>query len=289
MKPKLVSSLAAGPAWIYEIKFDGYRAIAVKNGSKTQLFSRNENDLSAHYPELAQAVARLPCKQAVLDGEIVALDPQGRFSFQLLQQWLSPGNHRRPPVRYYFFDLLELEGRDLTGLPLTARKEILATLLAKVPEPLRFSASLEGDPDSLLAAVRQQGLEGIVAKLRESKYESGRRSGAWLKCKTDQSQEFVIGGYTQPRGTRKYFGALLIGYHEDGALRFASKVGTGFDTHLLRDLFAKFSKLRSSECPFVNLPEKDRGRWGQGLTKAEMSRCVWLKPELVAQVRFTEW
>jgi bifunctional non-homologous end joining protein LigD len=162
------------------------------------------------------------------------------------------------------------------------------TLLARAPDTVRFSASISADSDRVLAEMKARGLEGVIAKRKNSKYEIGRRSGTWVKFKWTTQQEFVIGGYSEPRGTRSHFGALVVGYYENKKLRFAAKVGTGFDQKLLKSLHKKFQKLIQRDCPFVNLPEKS-GRFGRGLTAAEMKRCTWLDPKLVCEIRFAEW
>jgi bifunctional non-homologous end joining protein LigD len=287
MKAKLASESPPGGDWIYELKFDGFRAIALKNGGEVELRSRSGKDLTQKFPEIARAVAGLPADDAVLDGEIVALDEKGRSSFQLLQAFEL--GEQRPPICFYVFDLLHLGRSDLRGESLAERKSQLQDLLRGVPDPIRFSATIDGDPNQLLAEVKARGLEGLIGKLRDSTYESGRRSGAWIKLKCVNEQEFVVGGYTPPQGTRKYFGAILVGYFEDGRLKFAGKVGTGFNTTLLRVLHGRFEKLRRAECPFANLPEKAGGRWTQNVTPAEMRRCTWLNPEIVCEVKFTEW
>jgi len=287
MKAKLASEPPPGGDWIYELKFDGFRAIAVKDGAAIKLLSRNAKDLRGKFPEVAEAVAELQPERAVFDGEIVALDEEGRSSFQLLQAFEL--GEERPPLCYYVFDLLHLDGRDLRSQSLVERKSQLESLLGGAPELIRFSASIDGDPRQLLAKVKARGLEGIIGKLRSSTYESGRRSGAWIKLKCVNEQEFVIAGYTPPQGTRKYFGALLVGYFEGDQLKFAGKVGTGFNATLLRVLHARFAKLRRPTCPFADLPEKRAGRSAQSVTPAEMRRCSWLEPEAVCEVKFTEW
>jgi bifunctional non-homologous end joining protein LigD len=287
MKAKLTSEPPPGGDWIYELKFDGFRAIAIKDGNRVELLSRNAKDLTHKFPEIAEAVAALALGRAVLDGEIVALDPEGRSSFQLLQAYEL--GEERPPICYYVFDLLHLEGRDLRNQSLVERKSQLESLLRGAPDSIRFSASIDGDPRQLLEKVKTRGLEGIIGKLRGSTYESGRRSGAWIKLKCVNEQEFVIGGFTPPQGARKYFGALLVGYFENEKLKFAGKVGTGFNTALLRVLHTRFQKLRRAKCPFADLPEKSGGRWAQSLTPAEMKRCSWVEPEIVCEVKFTEW
>ena len=287
MMAKLVEHPPPGPEWIYELKFDGFRALALKNGRSVELLSRNNKDLGRRFPEVAEAVGRLAAERAILDGEIVALDADGRSSFQLLQAFEM--GEERPPVCYYAFDLLLDEGNDLRDSPLAARKARLEELLQSASEPLRYSASIEGDPEKLLAQVKARGLEGIIGKQRNSGYESGRRSGAWIKLKCLNEQEFVIGGYTPPQGSRKHFGALLVGYFEGKTLKFAGKVGTGFSTTLLDTLHSQLQKLRRSVCPFADLPEKSGGRWTQNITPAEMRRCTWVEPDLVCEIKFTEW
>jgi bifunctional non-homologous end joining protein LigD len=286
MKAELVDSLPKGDQWLYELKFDGIRALALKRGKNVELISRNAKDLTEKFPEVAEAVRALPCKEAMLDGEIAALDEEGRSSFQLLQARELSGE--RPPIFYYVFDLLQLEGKDLTGLPLLKRKAMAQALLERAPDTIRFSASIAAQSERILAEMKSRGLEGVIAKQKDSKYEIGRRSGAWVKFKWTTQQEFVIGGYSEPRGTRSHFGALVVGYYENKKLKFAAKVGTGFDQKLLKSLHQKFQKLTRSDCPFVNLPEK-AGRFGRGLTAAEMKRCTWLDPKLVCEIRFAEW
>jgi bifunctional non-homologous end joining protein LigD len=286
MKALLTERLPKGEGWIYEIKFDGIRAVAVKRGNEVRLVSRTAKDFTAKYPELARALQNLPAREAVLDGEVVALDSEGRSSFQLLQSWQTAGA-QKPSLFYYVFDLLNADGKDFTGLPLLKRKAMAKQLVDGVAPAIRYSAAIKGDPDRLVREMKTRGLEGLVAKRAESKYQPGRRGGDWVKFKWTNEQEFVIGGYTEPRGTRPHFGAILVGYYEKKRLLFAGKVGTGFDQKSLQTLFRTFQKFRRPECPFANLPEK-RSRFG-GLTGAEMKRCKWLKPELVCQVRFAEW
>ncbi|HWD92381.1 MAG TPA: non-homologous end-joining DNA ligase [Verrucomicrobiae bacterium] len=286
MKAILVENLPRGEDWIYELKFDGVRSLGMKRGKETQLVSRNAKDFNAKFPEIAEALKKLPCKEAMLDGEIVALDEHGRPSFQLLQARELSGE--RPPIFYYVFDLIQLDGKDLTAVPLLKRKAMAKMLLAQMPDAVRFSASIDADSHRVLKEMQARGLEGVIAKRKDSKYEIGRRSGAWVKFKWTTQQEFVIGGYSEPRGTRSNFGALVVGYYEDKKLKFAAKVGTGFDQKLLKSLHQKFQKLIRRDCPFVNLPEK-AGRFGRGLTAAEMKRCTWLDPKLVCEIRFAEW
>jgi bifunctional non-homologous end joining protein LigD len=286
MKALLVEELPKGPDWIYELKFDGVRALAIKDNREVKLISRSGKNLGSKYDELLEPLKNLQSKQAVLDGEIVALDENGRSSFQLLQSFQMAGV-KKPPLFYYVFDLINLDGKDLTGVPLFQRKAMLETLVAKVSPAIRFSPSIKADSARLMREMKARGLEGLIGKRRDSKYEVGRRSGGWVKFKWTNEQEFVIGGYTQPKGTRTHFGALLIGYYEKNKLLFAAKVGTGFDQKLLESLYNKFKNLIRPDCPFANLPEKRPG--SSGLSAAEMRRCTWLEPKLVCQVRFAEW
>jgi bifunctional non-homologous end joining protein LigD len=288
MKALLVDELPKRPDWIYEIKFDGVRALAIKNHREVELISRSGKELGSKYDELLEPLRKLPVRQAVLDGEIVALDEQGRSSFQLLQSYQMAGV-KKPPLFYYVFDLINLDGKELTNVSLFQRKAMAESLLANNSSVIRFSHGIKADSTRLMREMKARGLEGLVAKRRDSKYEPGRRSGAWVKFKWTNEQEFVIGGYTEPKGTRTHFGALLVGYYEKNNLFFAAKVGTGFDQRLLVSLYNKFKKLVRADCPFANLPEKLTGRWGQGLSAAEMRRCTWLQPKLVCQVRFAEW
>lgn len=286
MKALGVTAVPAGPAqaWHCEIKFDGYRAIAVLNRGRVQLWSRTHKPL--HYPEVLPALEALDCRNAVLDGEIVALDAAGRSSFQALQ---GRARGQRPPLVFYLFDLLHLDGRSLLAEPIEARRAQLETLCAR-PEPfLQLSPVFDLAPATFLARAKKLGLEGAILKRKGSRYEAGRRSGAWLKVKNLNEQEFVIGGFTAPRNSRQYFGAILVGYHQAGQLLYAGKVGTGFDGRGLRALHAKFRPLATADCPFVNLPLGHRSRFGAGMTAAAMRTVTWLRPRLVAQIRFAEW
>jgi bifunctional non-homologous end joining protein LigD len=185
--------------------------------------------------------------------------------------------------------LLRLNGKDLHESPLKERKDKLGRLLKNPPGVIRLSSSLEGSATQLLDRVRDLGLEGLIGKRKESNYEFGRRSGAWVKLKVQREQEFVIGGFTPPGGTRKHFGALLVGVYQEKKLIFVGKVGTGFDTASLHSLHARFQKMLRDTCPFSNLPEKRGARYGQAITAAEMRRCRWVQPNIVCQVKFSEW
>ena len=287
MKPRLLEAPPAKGGWIYELKFDGFRVLAIKKGKKIQLISRNENDLTKKFAEVTDPLLDLPCNECVIDGEVVALDEEGRSSFQLLQAYEMEA--QKPPLYYYLFDLLQLDGKDLTKLPLTNRKELLEALVANLADPIRYSGSLGEDAPALLREVRRRGLEGLIGKRVDSAYEPGRRSGAWIKLKCVDEQEFVIGGYTPPAGARQHFGALLVGFYEKKKLLFAGKVGTGFDTKMLALLHRKFQEEARDDCPFANLPSKQGGQWVQGITPGMMRKCHWVNPVFVCQVKFAEW
>lgn len=286
MKARLVATAPAGE-WSYEIKFDGFRALAYKQKEAVSLQSRTNHSFAEKFPDLVEALQRIDARQAILDGEIVALDPQGRSSFQLLQAFES--GQEQPPLYYYVFDLLELNGSNLRQRPLEERKELLKSLLPENQDVIRYSASLGNNAEALLALARKHNLEGLIGKRAGSVYEVGKRSGAWIKLKFSQEQEFVIGGYTEPSGTRTHFGALLVGFYEKGRLHYAGKAGTGFNEAMLRDLHARFSKIAQEACPFCDLPEARPGRYSEGITASVMKHCHWLKPQLVAQIKFSEW
>jgi bifunctional non-homologous end joining protein LigD len=287
MKAKLVERPPAAGDWTYELKFDGIRLIALKDNGKVSLLSRNQNDLSARFPEIVEAIKNLPADECVLDGEVVTLDEQGRSSFQLLQAREMEG--QKTPIYFYAFDLLQLEGKSLVSLHLEARKSVLEKLCASAGESIRYSGAIGGDATQLLKEVKRLRLEGIIGKQRNSVYEPGRRSGAWIKLKCVNEQEFVIGGYTPPQGARKYFGAILVGYYKDHDLVFAGKVGTGFTTKSLAALHKKFRAQGRAECPFVDLPSKQNGRWVLGITPSMMRKIHWINPKFVAEIKFAEW
>jgi len=298
MKARLEEEPPTHGAWLYELKFDGIRAIAIKDGQKVSLISRNGNKLDQRFPEIAEAVKELPVKECVLDGEAVALDDEGRSSFQLLQALEMEG--RKAPLRFYVFDLLQFAGKSLLNLSIEQRKQLLTKICKNVGDPIRYSGEITGDVKSLLAEVQRRGLEGLIGKQRGSKYEPGRRSGAWIKLKTVREQEFVIGGYTPPSGSRKHFGAILVGYYDNGKLRFAGKVGTGFTEKSLSLLHRKFRDEERDDCPFVDLPSKlatgrvrptggQGGEWVQGITPSMMKKMHWVNPKFVAEIKFAEW
>jgi len=281
MAAKVVDRLPEGDDWMYEVKLDGYRALLIKRDAQVQIRSRNDKDLTATYPEVAAAGKRLQAARAVVDGEIVALDPQGRPSFQALQH---RGSQRGHAIVFYAFDLLHQDGADLTGSSLEARRARLADVIDG--SGVLLSADLKGTAQQVVAAVRELGLEGVIAKRKTSRYVPGDRHTAWVKLKLDRQQEFVIGGYRPgPHG----IDSLLVGYYEDRKLRFAAKVRAGFTPHLRRDVFAQLRGLHTATCPFVDLPSSKLSRWGGGVPADEMAEMQWVKPVAAAQVRFVEW
>jgi len=275
------SKVPEGDQWTYEIKWDGYRAIAFKTGGKVSLRSRNDNDFALRYPGVTQALSGLP-DDTVIDGEIVALDESGRPSFNVLQNYGSA----QAPVFFYAFDVMVLDGKDVRSETLDVRRSMLSKLMGKLKDPIRESSVLDAGLPDIITSVTAQGLEGVVGKRRDSRYETGARSGAWQKMRINQGQEFVIGGYTVGGRT---FDALVFGYYEGKKLLFAAKTRNGFTPAIRAELMRKFTGLEIDECPFADLPEKRLGRWGQGLTAAKMKQCRWLKPVLVAQFEFVEW
>jgi DNA ligase D-like protein (predicted ligase) len=276
-----VQELPEGEEWLYEVMLDGYRALILKRGQKVEIRSRNNKDLTLAYPSIAAAGARLKADSAIVDGEIVAVDAHGRPSFQALQNRSSFPQHK---VAYYAFDLLHLDGRDLTRLPLEERKVHLESVIRGSGVPM--SAFLPGTATQVIEAVRQLGLEGVIAKRRDSRYDAGSRGNAWLKLKLDRQQEFVIGGY---RPGVHGVDALLVGYYDDRKLRFAGKVRAGFTPHVRREVVERLRLFHTTRCPFVDLPNSKASHWGGGVTADQMSEMQWLKPKLVAQIRFVEW
>ena len=265
-----------------ELKLDGYRSLAIKSGGKIHLRSRNDNDFNARYPGIVKALAKMP-DDTVIDGEVVALDEEGRPSFNTLQNFGSAG----APLHFFIFDLLILEGRDVMSECLTKRRELIEKcVLPKLADPIRYSPILEGSLRDLISAVKAQGLEGLVAKRVDNKYEPGLRTGAWQKMRVNKGQKLVIAGYTP---SPKNFDALVIGYYDGPNLIYAARTRNGFTPASRVELFKKLKPLEIKECPFTNLPEKKAGRWGAGLTAAKMTECRWLKPVLVGQFEFVDF
>jgi len=267
--------------WEYQLKLDGYRAVAFKRAGKLYLRSRNDNDFAARYPAVLEGLANLP-NETVIDGELVAFDEGGRPSFNAMQN-AGPATQ----IIYYVFDVMVLRGRDVMADTLYHRRDLLERHVVPVlSDPVRYTGQLNASLRDLIASVKAQDLEGLVAKRRTSGYEAGLRSGAWRKMRINRGQAFVICGYTI--GTRT-FDALVLGYYEGGRLMYVARTRNGFTPAVRQRLFTKLRPLEISDCPFVNLPEARSGRWGQGLTKAKMAECRWVQPILVAQVEFLEW
>lgn len=264
--------------WLYEIKLDGYRCLLGKSSSKITLWSRRGNLLTKQFPRIARSGNAL-APETLLDGEIVALDEAGRPSFNLLQHHRS----KAQSIKFYAFDILVYRGRSVLGLELETRRELLRETLSTAEDPLQLSDAFETKLAELVRAAKKHSMEGIVAKQKNSLYEPGKRTGAWLKYRINCGQEFVIGGYTPDHP----FDALIVGYYEGDKLYFVAKVRNGFVPQLRRDVYGKFKGLETETCPFINLPEKRRTQWA--LTAEEMKNCIWLRPELVAQIEFAEW
>jgi bifunctional non-homologous end joining protein LigD len=285
MKATAVTELPAEGDWIYEIKWDGYRALGMKHGDDVRLLSLKEKNLTSDFPGVAEALRGLAADTAVVDGEIVAVDAQGRPSFQVLQNRKSLG--RGWSVVYYAFDLLNLEGDDLQRLALHERKAKLRQLITKTASStLRYSAELSGTPAAIIRTVGGAGLEGVVAKKRDSVYRAGTRVTSWLKLKLNKGQEFVIGGYKPDAGS---FQSILVGYYEARKLIFAGKVRQGFNPVVRARLLKEMRPVLKKECPFANLPTSRKSHFGEGITVEEMAELCWLKPKLIAQISFTEW
>jgi bifunctional non-homologous end joining protein LigD len=278
MLATLTSRREFGDEWLLERKFDGERCVARRDGDVVRLESRTARDLTGTYPEVRAAVAAQKARGVVLDGEVVAYDGE-QTSFSRLQQRLGVTNPSADhvaayPVVFCVFDLLELDGEDLTDRPLIARRARLAGAI-RPSVALQLSEAWRGDSRRRFAEACQSGWEGLIAKRADALYTGGR-SKHWLKLKCVWEQEFVIGGYTDPAGSRTDFGALLVGYYEDGELRYAGKVGTGYTAATLRQLGARLRELDWPESPFVNTRAMPRG-------------AHWTRPELIAQIGFAEW
>ncbi len=275
-----VPKIPSGPEWTYEIKLDGYRLEAVKAKGDIILYSRRRNVLNKKFHYIASALDSLP-KNTIIDGELVALGSDGHPDFNLLQNFRSA----EQSIVYYAFDILVHKNRDLMMLPLSERREILRSVV----EPGKHIAISEVSNQTaaqMMKFVRSHGLEGIVAKRADSIYQPGQRSGLWVKHRINLGQEFVVGGYAP--GTHGV-DSLVIGFYQGNKLHYAARVRAGFVPATRRKVFEAIKQFKTTKCPFVNLPEKQAGRWGQGLTAEKMKECVWLRPEAVAQIEFLEW
>ena len=264
------------PDWIFERKLDGERVLVFRDGDRLRLMTRNRNVVNDTYPELAEALADQPAQDFVADGEVVAFEGDVT-SFSRLQgrmQIRDPDKARQSgiAVYLYLFDLLHLDGHDLTGLPLRRRKSILRSAL-RFDDPVRFTPHRNAEGEAFFAEACDKGWEGLIAKDARAAYTHGR-SRDWLKFKCGRGQELVIGGFTEPRGERIGFGALLLGYYDDGKLRYAGKVGTGFDDDFLREFRERLDARRRDTPPFADEVDED---------------ATWVRPDLVAEIGFTEW
>ena len=276
-----VSKLPEGLGWIWEIKLDGYRALAVKSGSGVTLLSRRRKSLNRQFPNIVEALADLPAG-TVVDGEVVAIDESGRPDFNLLQHFRAESSR----IQYYIFDLLFWKDRDLTRLPLIERRALLKSVVVIRDKRIRIADYFDAAPKDLLSAVREQRLEGIIGKRKDSLYQPGKRSGAWIKYRVNRGQEFVIGGYFPgPHG----FDSLIVGYYEGDKLMYVARTRNGFVPASRRQVFSKLKHLSTANCPFVNLPETRRSRFGEELNAEKMKKAVWLRPDAVAQIEFLEW
>lgn len=271
MMATLVNEPFDSPDWIYEIKWDGYRAVAYCDGKNVELISRNLTSFTEKYFTVTDAFKELGIK-AVFDGEIVAVDERGLAVFQSLQNW------QNTPVRlqYFIFDIIWLDGYDLTKIPLVERKRILKEVLPEDDEVLKYSDHVVGSGNEFFQVAVSKGLEGIMAKRADSLYQIGKRTDDWVKIKVNQRQEVVIAGFTEPRNTRKYFGSLLLGLYDDDELVYVGHTGSGFNTKSLEQIYKKLQPLVTNECPFGKCP------------KGNMP-VTWVKPKLVCEIKFAEW
>ena len=271
MLATLVDEPFSDTDWIFETKWDGFRSVCFLKNGKARFVSRNQIEMTPQYPELANIGKHIHAKEAILDGEICALDQQGVPRFQLMQR---KGGRQRPPIVYFVFDLLYVDGYDLTGCTVVERKQRLAEIL-QPSNVIRLSEHIEGEGEALFQEIEKFHLEGMMAKRANSKYVQ-KRSSDWLKIKTVMRQEVVIGGYTQPRGARSYFGSLVCGLYRGNELHYVAHIGGGFNEKLLASIFKLMQPLKSDQGPFVTVPKTNEP-------------VQWLKPKLVAEVKFSEW
>lgn len=273
LRPMLATLIDApfdDPDWVFETKWDGFRIVAKIDHGEVALYSRNGNRVTARYPGIADALCKVR-HQAVLDGELVALDAKGRSNFQALQNV----QRTRARLRYYVFDLLFLDGEDVRRLPLLERKRLLRSLLPRT-SLIRYSRHAARYGKKAFRAARRSRLEGIMAKEAHSLYHSGRRTRDWLKIKTARRQEVVIVGYTRPRRSREHFGALVLALRRKGKWRYAGRTGAGFDRASLASIHARLRRLKTGRKPFAqDVPDE--------------KSTTWVRPSLVCEVKFTEW
>jgi bifunctional non-homologous end joining protein LigD len=279
MECRRVDTLPESGDWQYEIKFDGYRAIAIKQHGEVQLFSRRGNSFNADYPDTAAALNSLRAKSFILDGELVAIDEQGRHSFSLLQNAKS----KKAPVHFYAFDLLHLEGENLMQLPLSKRRAKLEAAFSKWPKAVQLSPVLSGPLPEITARIREYEFEGIVAKRADSIYQPGEEPGTWVKKKLQRSEDFLVGGFIPgAHGVDQ----LVVGMRKNGQLHFVDSVKNGFVPTTRRKVQEAIEKLVTAECPFVNLPEKKRPH---AMDREKMRTVKWVRPKIMAEIAFNEW
>jgi DNA ligase D-like protein (predicted ligase) len=270
MRATLTKERFSDPEWIFERKLDGIRCVAVRDGKAVRLLSRNNLSLNGRFPEIAEALEAQPAKRFAIDGEVVAFDGAATSFARLAQR-----GHHYVPVFYYVFDVLWIDGDDVRPRPLRERKRVLRDAI-NFEDPLRFTTHRNERGEAYYAEACRKGWEGLIAKRADSPYTNSR-SRDWLKFKCEQGQELVVGGFTAPKGSRTEFGALLLGYYDGGSLRYAGKVGTGFDEDTLRSLGKQLRSLRVAKSPFTSadqIRERD---------------VTWVRPKLVAQIGFSEW
>lgn len=272
MLAKLVDKPFDRADWIFEVKWDGYRAIAEIDHGKVALYSRNGLGFEAAFKPIMKALQKIK-HRAILDGEVVVVDEQGRSNFQSLQNFITT---QRGALAYYVFDLLELDGENLRGEPLVERKRRLSKLIGRRSKTIRMSEHMEGTGRAMFRAAKEHGLEGIIAKRADSLYREGQRDGTWLKIKVTHRQEAIICGFTAPTGSRAAFGSLVLGVFEGKRLEYVGNVGTGFTDRMLYDLKARMDPLVVPTCPFATRPKM-------------LGRPTWIEPKLVCEVAFTEW
>jgi bifunctional non-homologous end joining protein LigD len=276
MLAKLTESLIDNPDWIYEIKYDGYRIISTIRNGEVNLLSRNGNSYTENFKTIASELKGIK-DNVIIDGEVVIENEKGLSDFQLLQNY---NNTRSGELKYYVFDILYLNGHDVTNFPLTSRKELLEAFFKKYNFFHVYNTGYQtGNGVSLFNELSSKGYEGVIAKSPESIYLPGKRSDSWLKLKSTMIQEALICGYTLPMKSRKYFGSLILGLYEEGELKYIGNCGTGFTDVMIKELFNKFSAIKTESSPFKKIPKLSYPK----------GKPVWLEPELVCSVKFSEW
>ncbi len=274
MLATLVDEPFSNPEWIFETKWDGFRSVCFIRNGKARFVSRNQIEMTSQYPELERIANQVDAREAILDGEICALDGHGIPRFQLLQRKAATTQRRRPPIVYFVFDLLYVDGYDLTACSVVERKAKLAEIVPSTGS-VRFSDHVEAEGKAFFREIAKSRLEGMIAKRASSKYVQ-KRSSDWLKVKTVQRSEVVIGGYTQPRGARSHFGSLVVGLYREGKLHYVAHVGGGFNEQKLRDIYKLLQPFKTDQSSFAIKPKTNEP-------------VQWVKPKLVAEVKFSEW